>query len=243
MKRWLFAVVLSGFVLAASWWLWLQSAPLSALRQGGSGPPTVVLLHGYGSRAEDWLQFNGQWRFPPGTRIVYPQAPWRGFPAHHGWWWLHLESYVKPGGQLPDMADASPGGLKAAALSVRNLLAHERPPIVLGGFSQGAMVGAEVAFQTDQELDALVLIGGTPVNEAAWAEHFAGRRRLPIFIAHGRQDRVLPFAAMERFQQRLKDFGLDVTWYPYDGGHDIPPEVIGQISRFVTGVFQHDQAF
>ncbi len=37
-----------------------------------------------------------------------------------------------------------------------------------------------------------------------WAEHFAGRRNLPIFIAHGRADGVLPFAIMERFQARLK---------------------------------------
>ena len=27
---------------------------------------------------------------------------------------------------------------------------------------------------------------------------------------------------MERFQARLKAFGMDVTWYPFDGGHAIP---------------------
>ena len=50
------------------------------------------------------------------------------------------------------------------------------------------MTSAEIAFQTDQDLAGLILLSGTTVNEEAWAEHFAGRRHLPIFIAHGRQD-------------------------------------------------------
>ncbi len=39
------------------------------------------------------------------------------------------------------------------------------------------------------------------------------------------RDSVLPFAIMERFQARLKAFGLNVTWLPFDGGHGIPDEV------------------
>jgi len=247
MKRSLFAMVLIGFVSAAAFWLWQQGAPLSSITRGDAGPPTVVLLHGYGSRAEDWLQFDdppspagfgaaSHFQFPPGTRRVYPQGPWRGFGSHHGWWWLHLESYVKSGESLPDLSTSNPGGLKAAAKQVRDLIKNERAPLIVGGFSQGAMVSAEIAFQTDQQLDGLILVAGTPVNEEAWAEHFAGRRQLPIFIAHGRRDPVLSFAIMERFQKRLKDFGLDVTWYPYDGGHEIPLTVVNEVNRFVDRV-------
>ena len=78
---------------------------------------------------------------------------------------------------------------------------------MLGGFSQGAMLSGEIAFQTDQPLAALVLIGGTTVNEAAWVERFPGRRRLPIFIAHGRKDGVLPFAIADRFAGKLQAAG------------------------------------
>ena len=56
---------------------------------------------------------------------------------------------------------------------------------------------------------------------------------VPIFIAHGRSDPALSFAIMERFQARLKAFGMDVTWYPFDGGHAIPDDVIQQVSSFV----------
>jgi phospholipase/carboxylesterase len=236
MKRSVFAIALIGFVSLATYWLWLQGAPLSAITRGGAGPPTVVLLHGYGSRAEDWLQFEQQWQFPSGTRRVYPQAPWRGFGSHHGWWWLHLESYLKNGEPLPDMSASNPGGLKASARQVRELIKGEKVPLILGGFSQGAMVSAEIAFQTDQQLDGLVLLSGTTLNEEAWAEHFAGRRHLPIFIAHGRRDPTLSFAIIERFQARLVALGMDVTWFPFDGGHEIPLTVVNEVNRFVDRV-------
>jgi phospholipase/carboxylesterase len=80
------------------------------------------------------------------------------------------------------------------------------------------------------------------VNEESWAGHFAGRRGLPIFIAHGRQDTVLPFAIMDRFQERLKAFGSDVTWLPFDGGHEIPPAVIDGINAFVNRVLRLESA-
>ena len=223
------------FVAATSIWLWSRSAPVSAIVRGGAGPPALVMLHGYGSRAEDWLQFEEKWQLPVETRRVFPQAPWRGFGSHRGWWWLHLESYTRDG-QMPDLSAAHPGGIKVASKLVRDLLAMERSPIILGGFSQGAMTSAEIAFQTDQDLAGLILLSGATVNEEAWAEHFAGRRHLPIFMAHGRQDPTLSFAIMERFQARLTAFGMDVTWYPFDGAHDIPEEVVRATSAFVTRV-------
>jgi phospholipase/carboxylesterase len=71
------------------------------------------------------------------------------------------------------------------------------------------------------------------VNEAAWVERFPGRRRLPIFIAHGRTDGVLPFAVAERFAGRLQAAGLNVTWYPFDGGHAIPGDVIQALNSWL----------
>ena len=237
MKRVLPAAGLVLFVAAASIWLWSRSWPLSAITRGGDGPPTLVLLHGYGSRADDWAQFNQKWQLPAGTRFVFPQAPLRDpFNGARGWWWLHLEGYVPKGQSLADLSQANPGGIKIASRLVRELIKGEKQPLILGGFSQGAMTSAEIAFQTDQELAGLILLSGTTVNEDAWAEHFAGRRHLPIFIAHGRSDNVLSFAIMERFQERLKAFGMNVTWYPFDGGHGIPDSVVGAVSSFVNRV-------
>lgn len=236
MKRWF---LIAGFVAmlgGAVTWLWVQVAALDAIVRGGEGPVSLVLLHGYGSNAGDWLQFEHKLQVPLNGRLVFPQGPLRGPNGARGWWWLNIEGHVPAGERFPDFSNANPGGIKVASRLVRNLLTSVPGPIVLGGFSQGAMLSAEIAFQTDQDLAALVMIGGTTVNEAAWVERFPGRRHMPIFIAHGRNDGVLSFATMERFQGRIKAAGLNVTWFPHDGGHDIPDSVIEALNQFLAGV-------
>lgn len=235
LKRLFLAGILIVFAAGAAFWLWIQAAPLTAIVDGGPGPPTLVLLHGYGSRAEDWLQFVGKIQVPNDGRLIFPQAPLRGpISGSRGWWWLNIRGHIPPGHQMADFSVANPGGIKVASRLVRNYLKGVEGPIVLGGFSQGAMLSAEIAFQTDQDLAALVLLGGTTVNEAAWVERFPGRRRLPIFIAHGRGDYVLPFAIAERFAAKLKTAGLDVTWFPFDGGHEIPESVVRAMNDFLA---------
>lgn len=236
MKRWLLLLALVALVSLSSLWLWLQVAALSAIVRGGDGPPSLVLLHGYGSNAGDWLQFEDKLQVPLNGRLVFPQGPLRGPNGARGWWWLNIEGHIPSGQRYPDFSIANPAGIKVASRLVRKLLAGVPRPIVLGGFSQGAMLSGEIAFQTDQDLAALVLLGGTTVNEAAWAGQFAARRDMPVFIAHGRQDGVLPFATMERFQARIKAAGLNVTWFPYEGGHDIPDTVIAALNEFLAGV-------
>lgn len=244
MKRPLLFVLLLIAIAGALWWLRVMTAPLTAIVRGGNGPPSLVLLHGYGSRAEDWFQFESRFALPGNTQLVYLQAPLRGpWSGRRGWWWLNLEGHTPRGERFADYSKIHPAGIQVAAKLVRDRLKDIREPIVLGGFSQGAMTSAEIAFQTNQELAGLILLGGTTVNEDGWAESFASRRRLPIFIAHGRNDSVLPFDRMERFQARLKAAGLNVTWLPFDGDHGIPDEVIRGINSFVRDIFQKDTPF
>ena len=234
MKRWLLTGGLVASMAVAGFWLWLQVAALSAIIRGGDGPPTLVLLHGYGSNAADWLQFEHKIQLPAGARMIFPEGPLRGRHGARGWWWLNIEGHIPSGQRYPDFSTANPGGIKVASRLVLELIADVKGPVVLGGFSQGAMLSGEIAFQSDRELAGLILLGGTTVNEAAWLERLPARRHLPIFIAHGRYDGVLEFARMERFQARLRDAGLNVTWFPFEGGHDLPDEVIAAMNAFLA---------
>ena len=88
------------------------------------------------------------------------------------------------------------------------------------------MTSAEIAFQTDQELAGLILLGGTTVNEEAWAEHFAGRRHLPIFIAHGRARRRVAVCDHGAVPGALEGRRHERHVVPFDGGHGIPDDVV-----------------
>lgn len=215
---------------------------LNTIEYGGNGPPTLVLLHGYGSSAEQWAPFTKTIRWPERGRFVFPQAPDftrppDGPPDGRAWWQLDLASHIPPGQSLPDLSASQPSGLKTAASLVEDLLRSigrsRAGPIVLGGYSQGAMVASEVAFRSDTPLRALVLLSGTMVDEASWERNFSKRRGLSVFIAHGRADTILPFAVADRFRLKLEAAGVKVTWHAFEGGHEIPGEVIGALNAFL----------
>ena len=95
------------------------------------------------------------------------------------------------------------------------------------------MVASEVAFRSRVPLSALVILSGTLVDERSWESHFSERRGLPVFMSHGRQDGTLPFAAADRFRHKLEAAGLQVTWCPFDGGHEIPAAVVIALNEFL----------
>jgi len=227
--------------------------PLRVVTAGGNGPTTFVLLHGFGSNAERWLPFanaislhvakgqgQGHFVFPEGPFATTPPAGPKGGRA---WWPLQLDSYIRSPGTLPDMSQASPVGIEDAANRAGALLAslnsgwlHKPKRTILGGFSQGAMVAMETLLTKAPKLDALVLLSGTLVNEAKWRTLYAAHKGLPVFIAHGRTDEVLPFALAERMAQQLENAGLKVRWFPFDGGHEIPAEVVDALNRFLITI-------
>ena len=79
------------------------------------------------------------------------------------------------------------------------------------------MVSAEIAFRSDTPLKALILLSPTVIDEPSWRDGIPLRRGLPVFIAHGRQDEVLPFSTSARLAETLRTAGLKVTWVPFDG--------------------------
>lgn len=102
------------------------------------------------------------------------------------------------------------------------------------------MVACEVAFSSDEPLSALVLLSGTYVDSTGWGWNSARRRGLPVFIAHGRQDEIFPFDQAERLSRALArgqgegQEGVDVTFVPFDGGHEITPEVERALGIFLA---------
>ena len=105
--------------------------------------------------------------------------------------------------------------------------------LVLGGFSQGAMLACDVALRSDRPLAGLALLSGTLLAEAEWAPRMAARSVLPILQTHGAQDPLLPHAAAERLRDLLTEAGCSVDWLSFRGGHEIPMAVIDKLTGFI----------
>jgi phospholipase/carboxylesterase len=106
-------------------------------------------------------------------------------------------------------------------------------PLVLGGFSQGAMMALDVALQRDSKPAGLILMSGTLLAESVWGPRFSRLAGLPVLMSHGRHDQLLPFSASEALRDKLRAAGANVEWIEFAGGHEIPPVVVDAASTFL----------
>jgi phospholipase/carboxylesterase len=239
--RWKYVIVVLVAILVSMIFLVPWKKQLEVIRNGGGGPPSMVLLHGYGSSAEHWLPFTKSIALPYYGRFLFPQGPdiavrTDGEPNGRAWWNLDLTPYHRSG-KVTDLTREKPAGLEQSAEMVISLVEAEgnssSHPFVLGGFSQGAMVACQVAFASDEPLAALIILSGTPINDAAWRSGMAFRKGLPVFIAHGRKDKTLSFIMAEQLKAEMEKAGLSVTFVPFNGDHEIPEEVVVALNGFL----------
>lgn len=212
-------------------------------REGGGDGPVVVLLHGFGAPGDDLVPLARVLDVPRAVRFVFPEAPIGipGYAAGRAWWMIDIEQRIARRERGEDLTHEVPPGLTQARDAVIAMLdaAGERlhpSRLVLGGFSQGAMLSCDVALRTERPLAGLVLLSGTLLAADEWAPLMPRRKGLPVFASHGRTDPLLPFATSELLRGMLNDAGLPVKWMPFHGGHEIPPGVLDGLGTFLRGV-------
>jgi phospholipase/carboxylesterase len=220
-------------------------------REGGGQGPLVVLLHGFGAPGEDLVPL---WRVldvPSETRFIFPAAPLEIDPSWGGraWWMIDVmalqmaimnqRASLDGTGRAREISAGVPDGLPEARALMMDFLdeveARLKPPkLVLGGFSQGAMLSLDVALHRAKPPDGVVLLSGTLLAEREWVGLMPARKSLPVFQSHGMQDPLLPFAAAERLRDHLTQSGLPVDWVPFRGQHEIPEQVLDRLGAFLT---------
>src|SRR6185369_8975745 len=84
--------------------------------------------------------------------------------------------------------------------------------LVMGGFSQGAMLSCDVTIRSTRKIDALVQLSGTWIAEEEWLPALPSRKGLPTLVSHGRQDQILPFVMAEKLRDKMTQAGLAVRW-------------------------------
>ena len=206
---------------------------------------TLVLLHGFGAPGDDLValaQFLGP--NAPSTRFVFPEAPLElgGLYGDSRAWWLldlaRLEDQLRRG--VPRDPTEIPAGLEGARTHVTRLLDQLQArfsiaddQLVVGGFSQGAMLSLDVALHRAAPPAGLVLMSGTLIAETEWTQRMPTLKGVPIVMSHGKHDPLLPYAIAETLRDKLIAAGAKVDWHPFLGGHEIPQAVLGAIAGFL----------
>ena len=217
-------------------------------REGGGDGPLVALLHGFGAPGDDLVALWQYLKVPEDVRFVFPSAPLQldlGFGDARAWWMLDIERLTRARalGQWEELSQEIPRGLAPARTQVLDLLAvamkelaASPESLVLGGFSQGAMLSIDLALHSDIPLAGLVLLSGTVIAKNEWLARLPNRKPLPVFQSHGTEDPILAFAAAQQLRTYIQNAGLPIQWVEFQGGHEIPFQVLEHLGTFLQSV-------
>lgn len=186
----------------------------------------VVLLHGFGAPAGDLVPMSRFIAPSAETCFVFPAAPIALGNGGRAWW--------NRGG--PDMEAALE---KVVALLEFVHARNSQARIVLGGFSQGAILTSNLLGENPQRLTAAVLLAP---SGRVQRERDPSVPKPHIFLAHGRSDDRLPFDGSLQLREQLLDEGYSVEWVPFDDGHTIPPKVVEDLAAFLKQLCDADAA-
>ncbi len=211
-------------------------------------PLTVVLCHGFGAPATDLVDLAAAIRAPAGTRFVFPAAPLPVpplGPRARAWWPVDIATLGEAvaGGHLDELCASEPPGLARARSALTGALEAARArwsigdsSLVVGGFSQGAILSADVAFRSTVPLGGLLVLSGMLFAREAWRAGMRQRRGLRVVQTHGTADPILPLGGAERLRDELTSAGLDLDWVTFPGGHGIGPGALEAVARLLAAV-------
>jgi phospholipase/carboxylesterase len=210
----------------------------------GSEPAgAVIWLHGLGADGNDFgpvvpeLGLDDQLSL----RFIFPHAPVRPVTINGGMSmraWYDITTLDRDGPQ-------DEAGIRESSASLEALIARERERgvpserIVLAGFSQGGAIAAHAALRYPERLAGLMALSTyLPLQSRLRQEVFSASdvqpRDLPIFMAHGRFDPMLPLALGEQSRDLLTEAGYRVEWHDYPMAHAVCADEIDDISRWLN---------
>ena len=205
-----------------------------------SATPTcaVIWLHGLGADGYDFVPVVKELESlkAPAARYVFPHAPMRPVTINNGFVmraWYDIRT-----ADLAHREDED--SIRASQSAVERLIEREvqrgtpRARIVLAGFSQGAAITLQTGLRQAQPLSGLIALSGyLPLADKLPTERHAASAQVPVLMAHGQSDPVVPIARAIHSRDLLASLGYNVDWHDYPMPLSVCAEEIEVIARFL----------
>ena len=199
---------------------------------------TSIWLHGLGADGNDFVPLVPELGIPESfpLRFVFPHAPMRSVTINAGMVmraWYDILALEGPNNielnHLFDSADA----LEAL---IHNEMDRGMPSerILLAGFSQGGAVALHTGLRYDRKLAGILALSCYLPTADTLAEELSDvNRAIPLMMAHGIMDPLIPVARSIRTRQELTRLGYQVKWHEYNMQHAVCPEEIQEIRSWL----------
>jgi len=215
--------------------------PLAAIEIETGRNPTasIIWLHGLGADGNDFAPIVPELRLPGAAiRFVFPHAPVRPVTINGG---MRMRAWY-------DIADGGnrredERGVRASQASIETLIAREKERgtkaerLVLAGFSQGGAIALHTGLRQSERIAGIMALSTyVPIGEKLSAEASMANRDIPIFMAHGTYDPIIPLNRAEQSRELLQSLGYPVEWREYRMPHSVCPEELADIGAWLGKV-------
>lgn len=211
------------------------------LDPGVTPAASIIVLHGLGADGTDFLSFGDEVDLSTvgPVRWVLPRAPVRPVTINGGY--AMRAWYDILGTDLQRREDEA--GLRQSFAAVQALVEREvargvpARRIVLAGFSQGCAVTLGAGLRCTHRLAGLAgLSGYLPLAAHTAAERSAANADVPVFLAHGQRDGVVPLARGAAARDQLLALGHAVQWQDYPMEHSVCLEEVQALRQWLLKV-------
>lgn len=207
--------------------------------------PWVILFHGYGADCHDLFSLGEMIRTKKPHNYLFPNGILE-VPIGPGWtgraWWpvdmLEIQRAAEQG-TYRDFSQITPPGMDKAYAAASEMIRQLKVPwnkIVLGGFSQGAMLATELYLRAPETPAGLAILSGTLLHQEEWKKLIPARAGQKFFQSHGHMDSVLGFKPAQQLETLLTQNGMKGSLLGFRGGHEIPMPVLMKLSEYLNSL-------
>ncbi|WP_018294258.1 alpha/beta hydrolase [Mariprofundus ferrooxydans] len=216
----------------------LHPLPHITIETGEKPAASVIWLHGLGADGHDFEPVVPQLGLPAdiAVRFIFPHAPSMPVTLNGG--------YIMPAWydiRQNDLGiEHDEAGIQASSAGINMLIEQEimrgipADRIILAGFSQGAAMALYTGLRKPSPLAGIIVLSGYLLMPEAAAEYSQASLNTPLFMAHGIDDPVVPFALGDSCARQLKAAGYQLEWHSYPMQHSVCPQEINHIGQWIA---------
>ena len=204
---------------------------------------TVIWMHGLGADCWDFVSIVKELGLPGDLplRFIFPQAPSRPISINNGqvmpgWYDISMAEFQDGPVRRPDEA-----GVRESQALISDLIAREATrgiasdQIIVAGFSQGGAIALQTALRHPHPLAGILALSTYLTLETSLAaERTIANAKIPILMAHGTQDPLVPLALARASRSKLEALGYKVEWREYPMPHSVCMEEVEEIGAWLV---------
>ena len=210
------------------------------IETGAKPAAAVIWLHGLGADGHDFEPIVPELGLPSAkpVRFIFPHAPVRPVTINMGMRTRAWYDILQLGGGAEDEA-----GIRASQAQLEALINEQNEKgiksenIVLAGFSQGGAIVLQTALRHPEPLGGVMALSTyLPLSGKLKEEREEKNKNIPIFMAHGSFDPMIPMDRASRTRDALEALGYKVEWHDYPMPHSVCPEEIRDMAGFLLRI-------